>query len=422
MRVTSANATERCSAATRNWQPEHGRLAGRASACPGAADPARSSRRPADSRSRSDPGGDDARGPGRDDRRASQRALGSSDRTVPVPALIGGPRQIASYEAPLLLAEAGHAAGVARVPDLPPGIDPGRGNVAGVSATREREGGRCRSASGLLTRSEASSAPRSRRPKRASRRTRNSPRREAAVAREWLCRPRGGVLVGDDVTGSAPRTIHAHPGRNRRPRRPGRDEPPAPEVDLEGPGGSSGETSRPSVRSGRGSSWPCRPRAAVQLHESRTPSRRPACARRRRRSSIGQPPRRTTGRQALVERDQGLDQAVPTGDQGRITEAGAPRAREAGFHGGADCRDRGRSRACGGDDGRGGRESSASAMSTPEPDLSYHLRELRADLRSVQAALERSQARACPRPTWCGRGSASSRRSTTTSTCTFPER
>ena len=46
------------------------------------------------------------------------------DRTVPVPVLIGGPRQIASYEAPLLLAEAEHAAGVARVPDLPPGIDP----------------------------------------------------------------------------------------------------------------------------------------------------------------------------------------------------------------------------------------------------------------------------------------------------------
>lgn len=61
-------------------------------------------------------------------------AVAPTDRTEPIPVLIGGPVQIASYEAPLLLAEAEHAAGLVKPPDVPSGVDPGRGNVAGVKA------------------------------------------------------------------------------------------------------------------------------------------------------------------------------------------------------------------------------------------------------------------------------------------------
>jgi hypothetical protein len=65
-------------------------------------------------------------------------AAAPTDRSVGIPVLIAGPTQIASYEAPLLLAEAEHAAGLVAPPNLPSGVDPGRGNVAGVKAQLAR--------------------------------------------------------------------------------------------------------------------------------------------------------------------------------------------------------------------------------------------------------------------------------------------
>jgi hypothetical protein len=62
-------------------------------------------------------------------------ASAPTDRTEPAMVLIGGPTQIASYEAAILLAEAERAAGLVAVQTaLPTGAGPAQGNVAGVSA------------------------------------------------------------------------------------------------------------------------------------------------------------------------------------------------------------------------------------------------------------------------------------------------
>jgi hypothetical protein len=66
-------------------------------------------------------------------------ASAPTDRTEPMAVLIAGPTQIASYEARPLLNEAEQAAGlVTLTSQLPPGADPGQGNLAGVRAQLAR--------------------------------------------------------------------------------------------------------------------------------------------------------------------------------------------------------------------------------------------------------------------------------------------